>query len=230
MCFGRRQQRQVHPAGARMLRTRRRGLPPPVAAGPVCRGGRRGAATAPPAGRCGRGPTPVGSSTGGTAGATRRHRIRPGAACVAWPGSIRRPAPDGCSQFAFRQYSTARPDAVRGPRFRRTRRRDTDRAPPLRSTVPSTPQFPAARIGSRSPGTDWRPRTDDGHPGRSAPRCPRPSRPVRPPRRPRPPPFVIEKRRQREHDSRPQRVGYRVQVADLQPAPRPHGGNSVVRW
>ena len=33
---------------------------------------------------------------------------------------------------------------------------------------------------------------------------------------------VVEQRAKREHDSRPQRVGHAVQVADLEPAPGPH--------
>ena len=188
----------------------------------VCRGRRRGAATAPPAGRCGRDPTPVGSSAGGTAVAARRHRIRPGAACAPGPGSVRRPAPDGCSQFAFRQLTQRGSDADSGRRVRRNRRRDNGRAPPVRSTAASTQQFPAARIGSRSPGTGWRPRADVDRPSRSAPRCPRPSRPVRPPRRRSAAAGVVEKRGQREHHRRPQRVGDRVEVADLQPTARPH--------
>ena len=71
-------------------RTRRRGGRLRAAACRAGRGCRRAAATAPPAGRCGRGPRPAGSSTGRTGAAVRRRRSRRAAACVRAPGSARR--------------------------------------------------------------------------------------------------------------------------------------------
>src|ERR1700727_2556783 len=94
------------------VRTRRKDLRPTGPAFLGDSGHHRATATALPADRCARGPTPAGSSTGRTDDGVRRHRSRPAAACAYAPAPDRPLAVPAESQAPLRQLRHGGRDAV----------------------------------------------------------------------------------------------------------------------